>query len=77
MRVTPEEDELLRAAAESAHLSMSAFILNAAAQAAEAQLSRARFYTISSERFDAFLTELDQPVTSNPAMVELFRRAAK
>lgn len=77
MRLTPEQDELFRAAAEVAHMSKTAFILSAAAERAQEVVHRAQSYTISNEAFDKFLAELDEPVFAQPALVELFKRAAK
>lgn len=77
MRVTPEEDALLRTAADLAHVSKTAFILSAAAERAMQVVQRAHMYPLSAETFERFLAELDaRPATAVPAMVELFRSEA-
>jgi uncharacterized protein (DUF1778 family) len=74
MRVTPEEDELFRAAADLAHVSKTAFILGAAAERAEALVARAHHYSLPAEAFDQFLEELERPAEVLPAMADLFAR---
>ena len=77
MCLTPEQDELFRAAAEVAHMSKTAFILSAAAERAQEVVHQAQSYTMSNEAFDKFLAEPDEPAFAQPALVDLFKRAAK
>jgi uncharacterized protein (DUF1778 family) len=74
MRVTPEEDELLRAAADLAHVSKTAFILSAAAERAEAVVRTAYQFSLQADTFERFLAELDEPAEVMPKMAELFAR---
>lgn len=61
LRATPEQETLLRRAAEAAHASLTNFILDAACQAAEHTLLDQRLFLVSGSRYRAVLEMLEQP----------------
>lgn len=76
LRATPEQEAVLRRAAEVAHKSMTDFILDSACQAAEQTLLDQRLFLVSGSQSQALLDMLDRPVRDNPGVKELFSRPA-
>jgi uncharacterized protein (DUF1778 family) len=74
LRATPEQEAVLRRAAEVAHKSLTDFILDAAYQAAEQTLLDQRFFMVSGHQYQALLDMLDQPESDNPGLADLFSR---
>ena len=74
MRATPEQERVLRRAAEVAHKSLTDFILESACQAAEQTLLDQRLFLVSGDRYQALLDLLDRPAEDNPALSDLFSR---
>lgn len=76
LRSTPEQEKLLRRAAEVAHKSLSDFILNSACLAAEQTLLDQRLFMVSGTQYQTLLNLLDQPERGNPGLKDLFSRKA-
>jgi uncharacterized protein (DUF1778 family) len=74
LRATPEQETVLRRAAEVAHKSLTDFILDAAYQAAEQTLLDQRLFMVSGSQYQALLELLDRPESDNPGLAHLFSR---
>ena len=74
LRATPEQEAVLRRAAEVAHKSPTDFILDAAYLAAEQTLLDQRLFMVSGSQYQALLNMLDRPETDNPGLADLFSR---
>jgi uncharacterized protein (DUF1778 family) len=74
LRATPEQEIVLRRAAEVAHKTLTDFILDAAYQAAEQTLLDQRLFMVSGSQYQAILDMLDRPETDNPGLNDLFSR---
>ncbi|MCF7977405.1 MAG: DUF1778 domain-containing protein [Chromatiaceae bacterium] len=74
LRATPDQETVLRRAAEIAHKSLTDFILDAAYQAAEQTLLDQRFFMVSGHHYQALLEMLDRPESDNPGLDDLFSR---
>ena len=76
LRATPEQEAVLRRAAEAAHKSLTDFILDAACQAAEQTLLDQRLFMVSDSQCQTLLEMLEQPEAENAGLVDLFARPA-
>jgi uncharacterized protein (DUF1778 family) len=76
LRATPEQETVLRRAAEVAHKSLTDFILDAAYQVAEQTLLDQRLFMVSGSQYQALLDMLDRPESDNAGMADLFSRQA-
>ncbi len=74
LRATPEQETVLRRAAEVTHKSLTDFILDAACQAAEQALLDQRLFMVSGSQYQAILEILDRPESDNPGLADLFSR---
>jgi uncharacterized protein (DUF1778 family) len=74
LRATPEQESVLRRAAEVAHKSLTDFILDAAYQAADHTLLDQRLFMVSGGQNQALLEMLDRPASDNPGLADLFSR---
>lgn len=74
LRATPEQETVLRRAAEVAHKSLTDFILDAAYQAAEQTLLDQRLFMVSGSQYQALLDMLDRPESDNSGLSHLFSR---
>ena len=74
LRATPEQETVLRRAADVAHKSLTDFILDAAYQAAENTLLDQRLFMVSANQYDALMDMLDRPETDNPGLANLLSR---
>lgn len=74
LRATPQQETVLRRAAEVAHKSLTDFILDAAYLAAEQTLLDQRLFLVSGSQYQAFLEMLDRPETDSPGLANLFSR---
>jgi uncharacterized protein (DUF1778 family) len=72
LRATPEQETLLRRAAEVAKKSLTDFILDAAYQAAEQTLLDQRLFMVSGSQYQALLAMLDRPESDNSGLADLF-----
>lgn len=77
MRVSPEQDALIRQAADLEDTTVSAFVLETVTSRAKRVISRHRDIVLSAEAFDRFMAELDKPAEVVPELAELFRRNPK
>lgn len=75
LRATPEQERVLRRAAEVARKSLTDFILDSACQAAEQTLLDQRLFLVSGGEYQALLDLLDRPAEDNPGLRDLFSRA--
>jgi len=74
VRVSPEERNLLEAAAEQARTSLSDFLRRKALEAAEAELLERRIVSIPAKDWEAFEAWIERPAEKNPALETLARR---
>ncbi len=77
VRVTPEQDALIREAADLEDTTVSAFLLDTATVRAKKVIKQHQDLVLSNDAFDRFLAELDKPAQSVPELVELFRQNPK
>lgn len=77
VRVTPEQDALIRQAADLEDTTVTAFVLETVTGRARRVLKQHQDLVLSNEVFDRFITELDKPATSVPKLVELFKKNPK
>jgi uncharacterized protein (DUF1778 family) len=76
LRATPEQEVVLRRAAEVARKSLTDFILDSACQAAEQTLLDQRFFMVPGSQYQALLDRLERPAQPNDGLDELFARKA-
>jgi uncharacterized protein (DUF1778 family) len=76
LRATPEQEVVLRRAAEVAHKSLTDFILDSACLAAEQTLLDQRLFIVSGGQYQAFMDLLEQPEQVNEGLRDLFTRKA-
>jgi uncharacterized protein (DUF1778 family) len=76
LRATPEQEAVLRRAAEVAHKSLTDFVLDAACQAAEQTLLDQRLFMVAGSQYQALLDLLEQPESDNGGLADLFARRA-
>lgn len=77
VRVSPEQDALIRAAADLEDTTVTSFVLDSVTARARKVVEDHRDITLSNEAFDRFIAELDKPAEVVPELVELFRRNRK
>lgn len=76
LRATPEQEAVLRRAADVAHKSLTDFILDSACQAAEQTLLDQRLFMVSGVQYQSLMALLDRPVQENEGLRDLFARPA-
>jgi len=76
LRATPEQEKVLRRAADVSRKSLTDFILDSACLAAEQTLLDQRLFMVTGSQYQALLDLLDQPEQDNPGLRELFSRKA-
>ena len=76
VRATPEQETVLRRAAEVAHKSLTDFILDSACLAAEQTLLDQRLFLVSGSQYQALMELLDRPEQANDGLRDLFARKA-
>lgn len=76
LRATPQQEAVLRRAAEVTHRSMTEFILDSAYQAAERTLLDQRLFTVTGRQSQVFLKLLDRPAKDNAGLKDLFAKRA-
>ena len=77
VRVTPEQDALIRQAADLEETTVTAFVLETATARAKRVVKQHQDLVLSNEAFDRFMAELDKPAEPVPQLVELFKRKPK
>lgn len=76
LRATPEQEAVLRRAAEVAHKSLTDFILDSACLAAEQTLLGQRLFMVSGSQYQALMDLLERPEQPNHGLRDLFARKA-
>ena len=76
LRTTPQQEAVLRRAAEVSQKSMADFILDSACQAAEQTLLDQRLFMLTGAQASALLDLLDRPAQQNVGLEDLFARRA-
>ncbi len=76
LRATPEQEAVLRRAAEVAHKSLTDFILDSACLAAEQTLLNQRLFMVSGSQYQALMELLERPEQVNEGLRDLFSRKA-
>lgn len=74
LRATPEQETVLRRAAEMSHKSLTDFILDAAYQAAEQTLLDQRLFMVTDSQSRAILEMMDRPEADSSGLADLFSR---
>jgi uncharacterized protein (DUF1778 family) len=74
LRATPEQEAVLRRAAEVTHKSLTDFILDSACLAAEQALLDQRLFMVSDSQAQALMDLLDCPEQANEGLRDLFAR---
>jgi uncharacterized protein (DUF1778 family) len=77
VRVTPEQDAVIRRAAELEDTTVTNFVLDTVTARARKVIKSNEDLVLSNEAFDRFLAELDKPAEAVPELVELFKRNPK
>jgi uncharacterized protein (DUF1778 family) len=73
VRVTDEQDAIIREAAMLAGETLTAFLLSAAQERARELLDERRHLVMSDRAFERFSEALEAPAEQVPALTELFR----
>jgi uncharacterized protein (DUF1778 family) len=76
-RVEPERAQRIRFASELLHTSVSAFMVDAAAEKAEKVIADHAYTAVPSEYFDQLLAALDQTPRSIPPLKKAVARVRK
>lgn len=74
LRATPEQEAVLRRAAEVSRKSLTEFILDSACQAAEQTLIDQRLFMVSGTQYQALMDLLEGPLQDNEGLRDLFAR---
>ncbi len=74
LRATPDQERMLRRAAEAAHKSLTDFVLESACQAAEQTLIDQRLFVVSGDQAQSLLDLLERPAQDNAGLRDLFSR---
>ena len=74
LRATPEQERMLRRAADAAHKSLTDFILDSACRAAEQTLIDQQLFVVSGDRVQSLLDLLERPAQENTGLRDLFSR---
>lgn len=76
LRATPEQEAVLRRAADVAHKSLTDFILDSACLAAEQTLLDQRLFMVTGSQYQALMDLLERPEQVNDGIRDLFARKA-
>lgn len=77
VRVTQEQDALIREAADLERATVTSFLLDTVTARAASVIEQRRDVTLSNEAFDRFMAELDKPATAVAQLSDLFQRYPK
>src|SRR3989442_10936845 len=77
VRVTPEQDALIRQAADLEETTVTAFVLETVTSKARRVVKEHQDLVLSNDAFDKFIAELDRPAKQVPELVELFKKNPK
>jgi uncharacterized protein (DUF1778 family) len=72
VRVTPEQDALIRRAADLEETTVTAFVLDTVTSRAKGVVRKHEDLMLSNGAFDRFIAELDKPAKAVPELVDLF-----
>ena len=75
--MTPEQDALIRQAADLEDTTVTAFVLESVTSKARRVVKQHQDLVLSNEAFDRFIAELDKPAKAVPELVELFNAHPK
>ncbi|MDQ6614683.1 MAG: DUF1778 domain-containing protein [Actinomycetota bacterium] len=73
VRVTREQDALIRQAADLEDTTVTAFVLGTVTTRARKVIKQNQDLILSNDAFDRFIAELDKPAEPVPELIELFR----
>ena len=76
LRATPQQEAVLRRAAQVANKSLTDFILDSAYHVAEQTLIDQRLFLLDGAQAEAFIQLLDRPAQDNAGLRDLFSRSA-
>ncbi len=76
LRATPEQETVLRRAAEASQKSLTDFILDSACLAAEQTLLDQRLFMVSGAQYQELMDLLERPEQGNAGLRDLFARKA-
>ena len=76
LRATPDQEAVLRRAADVAHKSLTDFILDSACLAAEQTLLDQRLFMVSGSQYQALMELLERPEQANEGLRDLYSRKA-
>lgn len=77
MRVTPQQDAVIRQAARLENTTITAFVLDTVTARAHKVIRKHADLVLSNDAFDRFLAELDKPAQVVPELAKLFERKPK
>ncbi|MGH3117251.1 MAG: DUF1778 domain-containing protein [Gaiellales bacterium] len=77
VRVTSEQDALIRQAADLEDTTVTAFVLESVTSKARRVVKQRQDLVLSNDAFDRFIAELDKPAEAVPELVELFKKHPK
>lgn len=77
VRVTAEQDALVRQAADLEGATVTAFVLDTVTARAKRVVKQHQELVLSNDAFDRFIAELDKPAEPIPELVELFKKNPK
>jgi uncharacterized protein (DUF1778 family) len=77
VRVTPEQDALIRQATDLEDTTVTAFVLDTVRGRAKGVVTQHQDLVLSNQAFDRFITELDKPTKPVPELVDLFKNNPK
>jgi uncharacterized protein (DUF1778 family) len=72
LRATPEQEMILRQAAQVRQKTLTDFILESACQAAQDTLLDQRLFLVEDTRYQTLLELLERPAQDNPGLKRLF-----
>ena len=75
--MTPEQDALIREAADLEHATVTSFLLDTVTARAATVIEQRRDVILSNDAFDRFIAELDKPATAVAQLSDLFERHPK
>jgi uncharacterized protein (DUF1778 family) len=74
MRVTPQQDAVIRQAAQLENTTVTAFVLDTATARAHKVIRKHADLLLSNDAFDRFIAELDKPAQVVRELAKLFER---
>ncbi len=73
VRLTPKAKSLLKRAASTQRMTVSAFVLESGLTAAAEALAERREFPLSARQYDAFVAALDSPARPKPYLDKLLK----